>query len=297
MARTNIKAGRADRRGAARVAAFVGVTQLASAWLVMAHVPALGEAMLLLASVAWPLMAAAGAWILYIALEPTVRRSWPSALIGWNRLLDGRIRDARVAGDVLIGMAAGGFLYGALDSALYAMLPLPPQGLDAQSWLAAGSLRNTIAMLVNSVDSSLFLAFTLLLVFCVLRFALRRDTIAAIAFALLFTVLTLLSLGAAATSGGEFRTAFVIGYGLSYGAAFVVVLVRCGLVAVMACFVSGSLLSFVMTLDPSGPYSGPSFFGLVTVVLIAIAAAWTCRAAHRLGVRASIARPSFESTS
>jgi serine/threonine-protein kinase len=48
-----------------------------------------------------------GAWLLYIALEPGVRRRWPRLLIGWTRLLAGRFRDPMVGREILIGIAAG----------------------------------------------------------------------------------------------------------------------------------------------------------------------------------------------
>ena len=42
-------------------------------------------------------------WVVYIALEPYVRKFWPDSLLGWSRLLAGHIRDPRVGRDVLIG--------------------------------------------------------------------------------------------------------------------------------------------------------------------------------------------------
>jgi len=44
--------------------------------------------------------------LLYLALEPFVRRRWPTALISWSRVLTGRLRDARVGRDVLLGGTA-----------------------------------------------------------------------------------------------------------------------------------------------------------------------------------------------
>ena len=42
-----------------------------------------------------------------MALEPYVRRRWPQTLISWSAVLIGRVRDAVVGRDVLIGCAAG----------------------------------------------------------------------------------------------------------------------------------------------------------------------------------------------
>jgi hypothetical protein len=36
-----------------------------------------------------------------------LRRTWPESLVGWIRLLDGRLRDPRVGRDVMLGLLAG----------------------------------------------------------------------------------------------------------------------------------------------------------------------------------------------
>jgi hypothetical protein len=45
--------------------------------------------------------------VLYLALEPFVRRRAPNSLIGWTRLIQGRWRDPRVGRDLLAGAVAG----------------------------------------------------------------------------------------------------------------------------------------------------------------------------------------------
>jgi serine/threonine-protein kinase len=99
MARWSTKSGRADRRGAWRLAAFVGVSQLFASLLVMAHVADTRELLLLGVALTWPAFCAVAVWTLYLALEPYIRRAWPSALISWNRVLEGRFRDVHVARD------------------------------------------------------------------------------------------------------------------------------------------------------------------------------------------------------
>src|SRR6185295_20405547 len=46
-------------------------------------------------------------WILYVALEPFVRKSWPGWIISWSRLLGGDYRDPLVGRDLLIGVVFG----------------------------------------------------------------------------------------------------------------------------------------------------------------------------------------------
>jgi serine/threonine-protein kinase len=45
--------------------------------------------------------------MIYLAVEPTVRRRWPWRLVASGRLLDGRLRDPLVGRDLLVGLAAG----------------------------------------------------------------------------------------------------------------------------------------------------------------------------------------------
>ncbi|MBK8286132.1 MAG: hypothetical protein IPK97_15355 [Ahniella sp.] len=46
-------------------------------------------------------------WLVYIALEPIARRRWPQLLVGWNRLLLGRIGDPLVGRDLVLGVFCG----------------------------------------------------------------------------------------------------------------------------------------------------------------------------------------------
>ena len=45
--------------------------------------------------------------VLYMAVEPFIRRRWPESLISWTRVLSGRIRDPLVGGHLLVGAAWG----------------------------------------------------------------------------------------------------------------------------------------------------------------------------------------------
>jgi serine/threonine-protein kinase len=108
LARRNLRAGRADRRGATIVAACTGVSLLLSI-LVGNHyagnVLAVWNRVIVQAGLClyWGVVI----WLQYVALEPFVRRRWPEAMISWTRLLAGRFRDPLVARDVLVGCAGG----------------------------------------------------------------------------------------------------------------------------------------------------------------------------------------------
>jgi len=108
LAHRHLRAGRGDRAGAFRLAAYAVASGLA-AWVLYAdHVPDFfAEAGLAARGLGAVLVLALVVWILYLAVEPYVRRRWPHTLIAWTRLLGGNPGDARVGGDVLVGVAAG----------------------------------------------------------------------------------------------------------------------------------------------------------------------------------------------
>jgi hypothetical protein len=152
----NMRAGRVDRRGAARVALFVFVCRVLAGLLAATRPPTL-EAAATFAStlLATSLFLAAEVWLAYVALEPYVRRDWPDALVGWTRLLRGRVRDALVGRDLLLGVLAG---------------------LVMRFFAAAPDTPNVFYALARAVFYALFALFLLVL----LRMAVRRPWIAGV---------------------------------------------------------------------------------------------------------------------
>src|SRR5205085_9544998 len=107
LARWNHVRGRGDRQGAFRLAVLVFCAQIAL-WLTRSHlVPDLSTFGLFIIASSSGLFISGFIWVLYVALEPYVRRHWPQALISWTRILGGRIRDPLVGRDVLFGTVLG----------------------------------------------------------------------------------------------------------------------------------------------------------------------------------------------
>jgi len=108
IARRNVKAGRGDMIAATTLAIAAVVGKLL-AWLLIG--PHLAEATdeigRLFAATGDALFAAGGSFVMYLAAEPAMRHYWPDSLLGSTRLLRGRVIDARVGRDVLLGLAAG----------------------------------------------------------------------------------------------------------------------------------------------------------------------------------------------
>jgi serine/threonine-protein kinase len=104
----SLRRGSSDRRGALRLAIFLGGC-LFLAWLIAAHhatIP-VEEARMFAGGAGEAAASGLIVWSFYIALEPGVRRTWPRSLIGWQRLLAGRFRDPMVGREILVGIAAG----------------------------------------------------------------------------------------------------------------------------------------------------------------------------------------------
>jgi serine/threonine-protein kinase len=108
MARRNLRLGRGDRKGALRLALIILSLSMISWLFAASHVPVfLGELTIFWYGVAWALINAGIIWLLYVAVEPYVRRKTPHRIISWSRLLAGDFRDPMVGRDVLIGMLFG----------------------------------------------------------------------------------------------------------------------------------------------------------------------------------------------
>jgi serine/threonine-protein kinase len=58
-----------------------------------------------------PLWATGILWLMYLALEPYVRRFWPATVVSWSRLMARQWRDPLVGRDILIGVALGALIH------------------------------------------------------------------------------------------------------------------------------------------------------------------------------------------
>src|SRR5205814_5646959 len=117
----NVRRGRGDRRGALRLALYLGAARFL--WFVGAHhVASSAELDLFLSHLSYAMLLVGLAYVFYLAIEPYARRLWPRMLVSWVRILDGRLGDARVGRDLAVGAMLGLFL--ALTVALHEIAPL-----------------------------------------------------------------------------------------------------------------------------------------------------------------------------
>ncbi len=108
LARRNLRQGRSDTKGAFKISLFVFLVGLAANLLTADHIPDLTKEFPLLSkTVGYSLFSGAQIGLIYLALEPFVRRRWASLIISWNRLLVGDWRDPLVGRDILVGGMLG----------------------------------------------------------------------------------------------------------------------------------------------------------------------------------------------
>jgi serine/threonine-protein kinase len=274
LARRQYKQGKGDRLGASRLAVATFLAQIAI-WLCYGHfVPTLGTLGPFTLAVSTSLFFAGLTWILYMALEPFVRKLWPQTIISWTRLVGGRVRDPLVGRDVLFGVVLGLTWVMILAISLtlttvrFGGAPLVPSAdylLGARTTLGAW-----MSQLPGAIQGTLL--FFILLV--ILRSVLRNRWAAAAGFALLFTGLKILGSTHPILDG---VTAILV-YGI---AAFS--LVRFGLITLaVAVFVANLMLNAPITLDFSRWYAAAAMSVPVGILVIAIWSFSTALAGQKL---------------
>jgi hypothetical protein len=262
LAWRNLRLGRGDRRGAARLAAALFAMGLA-VWALQAHhVKDRDGFMTLMGREAGgALLFAFVLWVFYLALEPYVRRFWPRAIISWTRLLTNGPTDPLVGRDMLFGMVWGGVI-AVLIFAVQALSPMwgepEPIPSGAFNLQLALSLRYSAALLVALWFNGLLLAMASLLLLLFLKLLLRRERLASW---LLVAVLTLVQgLGFAGGEGSPW-----LGIALSFVimSSFTLLLRHAGVVACITGVVAANLLlSFPLTLDLEAWHAGSTLLVL-----------------------------------
>jgi len=281
FARRNLRMGRGDRSGAARLAFFI-VGLLGVAWIFGEHhVANIGEFILFIASAAYWLLVAGWLWLMYIALEPYARRRWPGTLVSWSRLLAGNYRDPLVGRDLLVGyMAFAAFNLcvglGMLLARHWLGTPQPVLFAIGTTLLSGSHMivAEGLRLLVTSIVVSLAAAF---LVF-MLR-ALFRSTWAAAGIPTLIALLLFL---------GTMPIGESIFFTLLIGGLFIVFL-RFGLLALVS---YSSVMVFSITFPIAAPlsawYSGIGLTGLALLLALAIYAFHTSLGGQPMFGRASM---------
>lgn len=184
LAWRNLRMRRGDRASATRVAVVLFVLQTISTIGFAGHALSIShEIEIVLRAVANTLLWTGGYFLVYLALEPYVRRRWPDRLISWVRLVKGDWRDPMVGRDVLIGIAAG------LAHAALAFVPFV-LGI-APIMVSTRMLRDgfaPIAGMAGLVHYGVVQGLTLMIALMILAIILRRRALAAPALFVLILI-------------------------------------------------------------------------------------------------------------
>ena len=260
LARRNLHLGRSDRRGAMRLAIFNFAAFMIDWALESRHAASVEEVSLFIQGLGRALFVASLSWLIYIALEPLIRRRWPDSLIAWTRLLSGRFTDPLVGSSLLAGALLGvftGVLYETRELVRRALEAAPP--IPSFPWdLTLLGPRSVAGHLAAAWAVTMLLAIGLALIFFLLRAVLRSEWLAAVAF------LPILAWG----YGGDGWVAFTVG--LVVSAALIFVFLRFGLLALVFNFYFAHFLEFPLTTDSTAWYAGTSLFLLLVLAAIAI---------------------------
>jgi hypothetical protein len=192
MARSNVRAGRGDRQAAARLATVAVVAQLLT-WLLNDPHPVNAQVQLnrFFTSIGEALFAGGVLYVMYLALEPAMRRTWPHSVLGSTRLLQGHFLDPLVGRDVLIG-AGGGALIMLLFAArwpLQAFFGYDHSQVDVGNLRYLEGPRYTVGLLSSVVAfQAAFNAMWCVVAIVVLKRVLKRMWLAAIAATIFLTL-------------------------------------------------------------------------------------------------------------
>ena len=277
FARKNVQLGRGDTKGALKgaIASFAACF----VWIVLAaHRYPSGDWFFEW----WQIILGRSAglalqwWVLYMALEPYIRRTYPEALISWSRLVAGNFRNALVGRDVLwgVGFGAMGAAIALFANALPSWVsiknvtpPFSPDVLRPMSVYLGAFALQAGGSLINALGSlaTIFIAWKLF----------RSRTAGLIALGFFWTIILLVPENAL----GELPFSILVSLVL------LACLVRTGLLGlVVAFYVQFTLEQGCLTTDLGRWYAPRSLAALLVVLAIAAYGFWTSTSGrHRFG--------------
>ncbi|HEY1732054.1 MAG TPA: protein kinase [Terriglobales bacterium] len=264
LAQRNYRNQKSDTAGAFRLALLVLILQML-VWIFNGHfVPNLGTFGLFVQAASGAVFISTLFYVVYLAIEPYVRRHWPHAIISWSRLMAGRWRDPMVGRDLLYGVLLGvtwSVIFGIMSVAMKHIGATPNFGSSEFLMgprLLLGACFTHVALSVQGTLMFFFLMF-------VFRVILRKPWLAALAFVAFWVFIK--------SNGNHHLWLLAPVYAAVYGIAAFVVL-RFGFIALAVGIFTVDLLGNTpITTDLSAFYVGAPIF---VFLLIAVMALWGC---------------------
>ena len=273
LARRNYVQQRSDPQGAIRLALLMFALQML-VWIFTAHlVPSLGTFELFILACSGALFLSAVFYVVYLAIEPYVRKHWPHAIISWSRLMAGRVRDPLVGRDVLFGVILG-VSWGLLVELSRLVLEHIHAEPDLPSTEFFFGLRQIMGACLSHVAISIQATLVFFFLMFVFRVVLRKPWLAALAFIAFWTV---------TKSWSEHHLLYTVPIWIAiYGVAAFVVL-RFGFVALAVGIFTVDLVgSIPLTTDFSSFYIGAPIFVFALIAGLAVWGAYSALAGQKL---------------
>jgi len=261
LARKNYLQGRGDREGAFRLGVVMFALEMLL-WLCRGHtVPSFDLFGLFVLAVSTGLFVSGTTWLLYLALEPWVRRRWPQTIISWSRLLSGQFRDPLVGRDILFGIMLGVLWILIFQIRYIPMMRMGASpGLYSTEFLMGG--REALGIWLTQIPSSILGTLQFFFLLLGLKVVLRKDWLAALAFTALFA----LPRGLTSTYVAVELPAQILIYGIA-----VLIVFRFGLIPLaFAIFTVNMLANVPFTADFSAWYMTTSILALLSVLVLAV---------------------------
>ena len=189
LARRNYLRGRGDREGSFRLALVMFALEI-GLFFCRSHFTTAGDFLgLFIIAIATALFVGGVTWMLYMAVEPWVRRHWPQAIISWSRLLSGQTRDPLVGRDILFGV-----LLGLLWLLVFQIRSIPEMRMGASPYLFSTEAlmggREAMGAWLRQWPQSIQTTLVFFFVLFGLKILLRKEWIAAIVFTAIFALQT-----------------------------------------------------------------------------------------------------------
>ena len=267
LARRNYLQQKSDPQGALRLGLLIFVLQM-SVWLFTGHfMPSVDLFGLFVLATSGAVFLAAVFCIVYLAIEPYVRRHWPHAIISWSRLMAGRLRDPLVGRDLLFGVILG-ISWAIVFTLQYVALKhigAAPELGSPDFLLGPRQVFGTcLTHLAQSVQATLGFFFLMF----VFRVGFRNSWLAALGFVAFWSF---------AAAYGSHHYWIVIPTVVAIYAIAAFVVLRFGFIALaVGTFTADLLGSIPITTDFSSWYIGSSVFVLFLVTAMAV---WGCYSA------------------
>jgi len=187
LARRNYRRGRGDREGALRLAIVMFAMEM-GLFLCRSHLPSIGYAVgLSIIAISTGLFVSGATWMLYMAVEPWVRRHWPQTIISWSRLLSRQGRDPLVGRDILFGV-----LLGIAWLLVFQIRSIPMMHMGAAPYLFSTEAlmggREALGAWLRQWPQSIQTTLVFFFVLFGLKVLLRKEWLAALVFVAIFAL-------------------------------------------------------------------------------------------------------------